>query len=140
MCGRAYSPNFMYMWPNARISVMGGEQAAGVLAQVRTWTGSGCPCGALHGTECTSFGCWAQQHRGLGCNALAQKPEFNTPMIHVCSRSPKGVCCPGATPASQCLLPACIYTLKLNDLYNWCMPRALCCDSICTSPRVAHIT
>lgn len=37
MCGRAYSPNFMYMWPNARISVMGGEQAAGVLAQVREW-------------------------------------------------------------------------------------------------------
>jgi hypothetical protein len=36
MCGRAYSPNFMYMWPNARISVMGGEQAAGVLAQVGT--------------------------------------------------------------------------------------------------------
>lgn len=34
MCGRAYSPGFMYMWPNARISVMGGEQAAGVLAQV----------------------------------------------------------------------------------------------------------
>lgn len=34
MCGRAYSPNFLYMWPNARISVMGGEQAAGVLAQV----------------------------------------------------------------------------------------------------------
>lgn len=35
MCGRAYSPNFLFMWPNARISVMGGEQAAGVLAQVR---------------------------------------------------------------------------------------------------------
>ncbi|KAJ3226722.1 Methylcrotonoyl-CoA carboxylase beta chain, mitochondrial [Clydaea vesicula] len=34
MCGRAYSPRFMYMWPNARISVMGGEQAAGVLATV----------------------------------------------------------------------------------------------------------
>jgi 3-methylcrotonyl-CoA carboxylase beta subunit len=34
MCGRAYSPNFLFMWPNARISVMGGEQAAGVLAQV----------------------------------------------------------------------------------------------------------
>ncbi|KAG2499926.1 hypothetical protein HYH03_002213 [Edaphochlamys debaryana] len=34
MCGRAYSPHFMYMWPNARIGVMGGEQAAGVLAQV----------------------------------------------------------------------------------------------------------
>jgi 3-methylcrotonyl-CoA carboxylase beta subunit len=35
MCGRAYSPRFLWMWPNARISVMGGEQAAGVLAQVR---------------------------------------------------------------------------------------------------------
>ncbi|XP_065574772.1 methylcrotonoyl-CoA carboxylase beta chain, mitochondrial-like isoform X2 [Artemia franciscana] len=34
MCGRAYSPRFMYMWPNARISVMGGEQAAGVLSQI----------------------------------------------------------------------------------------------------------
>jgi 3-methylcrotonyl-CoA carboxylase beta subunit len=47
MCGRAYSPRFLWMWPNARISVMGGEQAASVLAQVRrdgleaqgkTWT------------------------------------------------------------------------------------------------------
>ncbi|MEF8733435.1 MAG: carboxyl transferase domain-containing protein [Candidatus Accumulibacter meliphilus] len=35
MCGRAYSPRFMWMWPNARISVMGGEQAAAVLATVR---------------------------------------------------------------------------------------------------------
>jgi 3-methylcrotonyl-CoA carboxylase beta subunit len=35
MCGRAYSPRFLWMWPNARISVMGGEQAAMVLAQVR---------------------------------------------------------------------------------------------------------
>ena len=35
MCGRAYSPDFLWMWPNARISVMGGEQAAGVLAQVK---------------------------------------------------------------------------------------------------------
>ncbi|OQV25610.1 Methylcrotonoyl-CoA carboxylase beta chain, mitochondrial [Hypsibius exemplaris] len=34
MCGRAYNPRFLYMWPNSRISVMGGEQAAGVLAQV----------------------------------------------------------------------------------------------------------
>lgn len=35
MCGRAYSPRFLWMWPNARISVMGGEQAAAVLAAVR---------------------------------------------------------------------------------------------------------
>ena len=47
MCGRAYEPRFLWMWPNARISVMGGEQAANVLATVRgdslvkrgeTWT------------------------------------------------------------------------------------------------------
>jgi 3-methylcrotonyl-CoA carboxylase beta subunit len=35
MCGRAYSPRFLWAWPNARISVMGGEQAANVLAQVK---------------------------------------------------------------------------------------------------------
>ena len=35
MCGRAYSPRFLWTWPSARISVMGGEQAAGVLAQVK---------------------------------------------------------------------------------------------------------
>ena len=36
MCGRAYSPRFLFLWPNARISVMGGEQAATVLATVRS--------------------------------------------------------------------------------------------------------
>jgi 3-methylcrotonyl-CoA carboxylase beta subunit len=35
MCGRAYSPRFLWMWPNARVSVMGGAQAAGVLATVK---------------------------------------------------------------------------------------------------------
>ena len=35
MCGRAYDPRFLWMWPNARISVMGGEQAASVFAQVK---------------------------------------------------------------------------------------------------------
>ena len=35
MCGRAYSPRMMWMWPNARISVMGGEQASSVLATIR---------------------------------------------------------------------------------------------------------
>ncbi len=35
MCGRAYSPRFLFTWPNSRISVMGGEQAASVLAQVK---------------------------------------------------------------------------------------------------------
>jgi acetyl-CoA carboxylase carboxyltransferase component len=35
MCGRAYNPRFLWMWPNARISVMGGEQAASVLLTVK---------------------------------------------------------------------------------------------------------
>ncbi len=35
MCGRAYSPRFLWMWPGAKISVMGGEQAASVLATVK---------------------------------------------------------------------------------------------------------
>ena len=35
MCGRAYGPRFLWMWPNARISVMGGQQAASVLLTVR---------------------------------------------------------------------------------------------------------
>nr|HMQ23907.1 carboxyl transferase domain-containing protein [Planctomycetota bacterium] len=35
MCGRAYQPRLLFSWPNSRISVMGGEQAAGVLAQVK---------------------------------------------------------------------------------------------------------
>ena len=34
MCGRAYSPRFLFMWPNARISVMGGEQAGVVMSEV----------------------------------------------------------------------------------------------------------
>ncbi|XP_050262803.1 methylcrotonoyl-CoA carboxylase beta chain, mitochondrial-like [Quercus robur] len=41
MCDRAYSPNFMFLWPNARISVMGGAQAAGVLAQIEKARDSG---------------------------------------------------------------------------------------------------
>jgi 3-methylcrotonyl-CoA carboxylase beta subunit len=35
MCGRAYSPRFLWIWPNARVSVMGGEQAATVLSMLR---------------------------------------------------------------------------------------------------------
>ena len=35
VCGRAYDPDFLFMWPNAKVAVMGGEQAAGVLAEVR---------------------------------------------------------------------------------------------------------
>lgn len=43
MCGRAYSPRFLFMWPNARISVMGGEQAARVLVTVKEQQNKGKP-------------------------------------------------------------------------------------------------
>lgn len=43
MCGRAYSPRFLFMWPNARISVMGGEQAARVLVTVKEQQNQGVP-------------------------------------------------------------------------------------------------
>jgi 3-methylcrotonyl-CoA carboxylase beta subunit len=48
MCGRAYDPRFLWMWPNARVSVMGGEQAASVLAQIRgdAMTARGAPWSA----------------------------------------------------------------------------------------------
>ena len=45
MCGRAYGPRFLWMWPNARISVMGGEQAAAVLAQVQARRDGGARAG-----------------------------------------------------------------------------------------------
>ena len=41
MCGRAYGPRFLFMWPNARISVMGGEQAAQVLSRIKRNPGAG---------------------------------------------------------------------------------------------------
>ena len=53
MCGRAYRPRFLWMWPNARISVMGGEQAAAVLATVRR-----------DGIEAKG-GAWAAEEKGL---------------------------------------------------------------------------
>jgi 3-methylcrotonyl-CoA carboxylase beta subunit len=43
MCGRAYGARFLWMWPNARISVMGGEQAASVLATVHRDAGKWTP-------------------------------------------------------------------------------------------------
>ena len=41
MCGRAYSPNYLFSWPNSRVSVMGGDQAAGVLATIKRQASKG---------------------------------------------------------------------------------------------------
>ena len=55
MCGRAYSPRFLWMWPNARISVMGGEQAADVLTRVRQDALEKSGKSALKGKELENF-------------------------------------------------------------------------------------
>ena len=79
MCGRAYGPRFLWMWPNARISVMGGEQAASVLATVRrdniearggNWpTGGG---GGLQGADPRAVrGGWASLLRE--CQAVGRR-------------------------------------------------------------------
>jgi 3-methylcrotonyl-CoA carboxylase beta subunit len=58
MCGRAYSPRLLFQWPNARISVMGGEQAASVLATVKL-----------------------EQHKGSACDWTAEEEEaFKQPI------------------------------------------------------------
>jgi 3-methylcrotonyl-CoA carboxylase beta subunit len=64
MCGRAYSPRFLFMWPNARISVMGGEQAASVLATVRgdqvaANGGGGAGSGGANGGAGGGGGAWS---------------------------------------------------------------------------------
>ncbi|MDQ6629251.1 MAG: methylcrotonoyl-CoA carboxylase [Pseudomonadota bacterium] len=61
MCGRAYSPRFLWMWPNARISVMGGEQAAAVLATVKR-----------DGIESRGQQWSAEEERGFKAPLLAQ--------------------------------------------------------------------
>eukprot|EP00040_Diaphanoeca_grandis_P029455 m.172544 g.172544 ORF g.172544 m.172544 type:complete len:565 (-) comp31692_c0_seq1:581-2275(-) len=55
MCGRAYSPRMMYMWPNARISVMGGESAAGVLATVKQDAAARTGKGLMNDDELAGF-------------------------------------------------------------------------------------
>src|SRR3712207_7394478 len=65
MCGRAYSPRFLFTWPNSRISVMGGEQAASVLAQVRR--------DGLRSEEHTSE---LQSRQYLVCRLLLEKKNF----------------------------------------------------------------
>ena len=68
MCGRAYSPNFLYMWPNARISVMGGDQAAGVLATVSLLHAC-CTAVLLDATAAIIFGFSLQDMQQEDCQA-----------------------------------------------------------------------
>ena len=86
MCGRAYGPRFLFTWPNARISVMGGEQAASVLATVRrdnieaagkTWSrGRGGGVQAADPRAVRDRGQSVLRHaRGYGTTASSRRPR-----------------------------------------------------------------
>jgi 3-methylcrotonyl-CoA carboxylase beta subunit len=68
MCGRAYSPRFLFMWPNARISVMGGEQAASVLATVR---GDQVSANSASGSGASGSGASGSGASGSGASAAS---------------------------------------------------------------------
>ena len=73
MCGRAYSPRFLYMWPNARISVMGGEQAASVLATVEARRHRGQGGQLVGGGRRGAEGSHPRAVRGAGAPLLRQR-------------------------------------------------------------------
>ncbi|GFH26721.1 methylcrotonoyl-CoA carboxylase beta chain, mitochondrial isoform X4, partial [Haematococcus lacustris] len=73
MSGRAYSPSFLYMWPTARIGVMGGEQAAGVLAQVEAEKHKR-DAGSSHGPAAPSRA-WGPQQAAAFKQAMTEKYE-----------------------------------------------------------------
>ena len=68
MCGRAFSPNFLFMWANARISVMGGAQAASVLSQVT----QSCCCVLVHVDALALPGPHSQHSHGRICSSREQ--------------------------------------------------------------------
>jgi acetyl-CoA carboxylase carboxyltransferase component len=86
MCGRAYSPRFLWMWPNARISVMGGEQAAGVLTTVKREQL------AREGKEMT-----AEEERRIADPVLAKYEEEGSPYYSTARLWDDGVIDPAET-------------------------------------------
>jgi 3-methylcrotonyl-CoA carboxylase beta subunit len=74
MCGRAYSPNFLWSWPNSRISVMGGEQAAGVLATVKR-----------DGIE-RNNGCWSAEDEQSFKQPIIEQFEFQGHPLYASAR------------------------------------------------------
>ncbi|MEO8382492.1 MAG: carboxyl transferase domain-containing protein [Acidobacteriota bacterium] len=86
MCGRAYSPRFLWMWPNARISVMGGEQAAGVLTTVKR------DQLARAGTELS-----AEEERSIADPVLAKYEEEGSPYYSTARLWDDGVIDPADT-------------------------------------------
>ena len=98
MCGRAFGPRFLWMWPNARISVMGGEQAANVLAQVKRdpLEKSGEDAGRRRTKRLQAADRWnstrasrAPTTRRRGCGTTASSIPGDAPMLASGSPSPQ---------------------------------------------------
>jgi acetyl-CoA carboxylase carboxyltransferase component len=104
MCGRAYSPRFLWMWPNARISVMGGEQAAGVLTTVKR------DQLARAGKELT-----AEEERAIADPVLAKYEEEGSPYYSTARLWDDGVIDPAETRLYLGLGLSVSYNEKMAD-------------------------
>ena len=98
MCGRAYSPRFLWMWPNARISVMGGTQAANVLAQVRRDGMEGARRGMERGRRGGIQAPDSRAVRASGASLLCERPSVgrrdHRPRRHATGTRPRYFRCP----------------------------------------------
>ena len=104
MCGRAYSPRFLWMWPNARISVMGGEQAAGVLTTVKR------DQLARDGRELS-----AEDERAIGDPVLAKYEEEGSPYYSTARLWDDGVIDPADTRIYLGLGLSVAYNARIED-------------------------
>ncbi|HEX2060814.1 MAG TPA: carboxyl transferase domain-containing protein, partial [Thermoanaerobaculia bacterium] len=104
MCGRAYSPRFLWMWPNARISVMGGEQAAGVLTTVKR------DQLAREGKQLT-----AEEERSIADPVLAKYEQEGSPYYSTARLWDDGVIDPAETRIYLGLGLSVAYNAKIDD-------------------------
>ncbi|MDQ3283357.1 MAG: methylcrotonoyl-CoA carboxylase [Acidobacteriota bacterium] len=104
MCGRAYSPRFLWMWPNARISVMGGEQAAGVLTTVKR------DQLARAGKELS-----AEEERSIADPVLAKYEEEGSPYYSTARLWDDGVIDPAETRNYLALGLSISYNARIED-------------------------
>ena len=104
MCGRAYNPRFLWMWPNARISVMGGEQAAGVLTTVKR------DQLARAGKELS-----AEEERSIADPVLAKYEEEGSPYYSTARLWDDGVIDPAETRNVLALALATVYNAAIAE-------------------------
>jgi 3-methylcrotonyl-CoA carboxylase beta subunit len=104
MCGRAYDPRMLWMWPNARISVMGGEQAAGVLTTVKR------DQLARQGVTMT-----AEEEEAIRQPILAQYEHEGSPYYSTARLWDDGVIDPADTRASLALGLSAAYNAPIPD-------------------------